>query len=132
MENIDIKALARELKNTAAKEEASKSKASTLSKKVDAHPAIKPEKAATKTKISSGVRSSSLQSMITTANQRDEFMLNHHVYIDADVYDILKQLKGRTRLVIGNLTSLLLEDLILKHKEEIICLLKQKPNRLMK
>lgn len=132
MENIDIKALARELKNTAAKEEASKGKASTLSKKVDAHPGEKPGKAATKTKISGGVRSSSFQSMITIANQRNEFMLNHHVYIDADVYDILKQLKGRTRLVIGNLTSLLLEEFILDHKEEIIRLLKQKPNRLMK
>lgn len=132
MENIDIKALARELKNTAAKEEASKGKASTLSKKVGAHPGEKPEQVATKTKTSCGVRSPSLQSMIARANQRDEFMLNHHVYIDADVYDILKQLKGRSRLVIGNLTSLLLEEFILKHKEEIIQLLKQKPNRLMK
>ena len=85
MENIDIKALARELKNTATKEEASKGKASTLSKKEDSLPGEKPEKVAIKTKTSSGVRSSSLQLMITAANQRDEFMLNHHVYIDADV-----------------------------------------------
>ena len=121
MENIDIKALARELKRTAANEQALPI-AAPKSRGEDSNQAGKSGKAA---------RSETVKSMITSANQRKDFVLRADIRIDEQVHDILKQLKGRTDIVIGALASVLLEDFILEHKREIIRLIKPKPNRLI-
>ncbi|MCK5208370.1 MAG: hypothetical protein KAQ79_10130 [Cyclobacteriaceae bacterium] len=120
MEKIDLKALARELKQTASNEETlpvvQAAKKSEVKKKV-----IPPKKDA----------KSELTSIITTANQRSDFELGHAVYIDSEIHDILRQVKSQTRLVVGNLVSSLLEEFILEHKSEIILLFKRKTNRLI-
>ena len=123
MENIDIKALARELKKTAAKNEDASRVASAPPNKVASNHPGRSEKTD---------RSSKLKSIISQANQRVEFVLTADTRIDVEVHDILKQLKGRTPLVIGNLASMLLEEFIKTHKPEIVRLIKPKPNRLMK
>ena len=120
MEKIDIKALARELKQTASNEEP---KPGVLD--------AKNTKGKKKVVISKRDVKSDLKSIITLANQRSDFELGHAVYIDSEIHDILRQVKSQTRLVVGNLVSSLLEEFILEHKSEIILLIKRKTNRLI-
>ena len=120
MEKIDIKALARELKQTASNEE-SLPVVQTVNNTEGKKKVIPPKKEA----------KSDLKSIITTANQRSDFELGHAVYIDSEIHDILRQVKSQTRLVVGNLVSTLLEEFILEHKSEIILLFKGKSNRLI-
>lgn len=120
MEKIDLKALARELKQRASTEEvlpaAHSSKKAVVGKKT-----ISPKQ----------VAKSDLTSIISAVNQRSDFVLENDVHIDADIHDILRQIKTQTKLVIGNLVSALLEEFILEHKPEIIKLIKKKSNRLI-
>lgn len=120
MEKIDIKALARELKQTASGEKA----------KPVAQVARKPEPVK---RIGSPKKElkSDLNSIIDAVNKRNDFVLNFDVCIDADIHDILRQIKSQTKLVIGNLASALLEEFILEHKSEIMKLIIKKPNRLI-
>ena len=120
MEKIDIKALARELKQTASNEEP---------KSVIQAP--KNTEGKKKVIISKHDVKSDLKSIISLANQRNDFELGHAVYIDSEIHDILRQIKSQTRLVVGNLVSALLEEFILEHKSEIILLFKRKTNRLI-
>lgn len=120
MEKIDLKALARELKQTASNKEP-KPVVQTAKKTEGKKKAIHPKKEA----------KSDLKSMISLANQRSDFELGHAVYIDSEIHDILRQIKSQTRLVVGNLASSLLEEFILEHKSEIILLIKEKTNRLI-
>lgn len=120
MEKIDIKALARELKQTASIE--GPNPVVQAAKKSDPKKKVVPSKKDAK---------SDLTSIITTANQRSDFELGHAVYIDSEIHDILRQVKSQTRLVVGNLVSSLLEEFILEHKSEIILLFKRKTNRLI-
>lgn len=117
MEKIDIKALARDLKQTATAVE---------NKPVD-NAIEKPQSK----KRNSSKKDADLESIISSANQRTDFNLKYDVCVDADIHDILRQVKSQTKLVIGNLASVLLEEFILAHKSEIIELLKKKTNRLI-
>ena len=120
MEKIDLKALARELKQTASNKEPKPV--------VQAAKKTEGKKKVTTTKKEA---KSDLKSFITFANQRSDFELGHAVYIDSEIHDILRQVKSQTRLVVGNLVSSLLEEFILEHKSEIILLIKEKTNRLI-
>jgi len=120
MEKIDLKALARELKQTASNEEPK-----------PAVQAAKNTEGKKKVVISKQDANSDLTSIIATVNQRNDFELGHAVYIDSEIHDILRQVKSQTRLVVGNLVSSLLEEFILEHKSEIILLFKRKTNRLI-
>lgn len=120
MEKIDLKALARELKE----------KATTEASKPEP-PAIRKPETIRKADTAKYERRSALKSIISSANQRNDFDLRHHVYIDTEIYEILRQIKTQTRLKLGNLASVLFEEFILEHKSEIIALLKAKSNRLI-
>ena len=120
---MDIKALARELKKT-NKENVEKN-VGTLKK---SKPVSLKKPVKSKPVYGKGV----LQTFIDAANARDNLKLNRHLYMDDDTYDILWQLKGRSKLVIGNLVSVILENFILEHKAEFLELLKPKENRLLK
>lgn len=57
--------------------------------------------------------------------------MKNHVYVDDEIYEILRQIKIKTKLKLGYLAPVLLENFILEHKSEIIALLKMKNNRLI-
>ena len=97
MEKVDLKTLARELKQTASNEEPR-----------PVVPAAKKTEWKKKVTTTKKEAKSDLKSFITLANQRKDFELGHAVYIDSEIHDILRQIKSPTRLVIGNLVSALL------------------------
>jgi hypothetical protein len=118
MEKIDLKALAKELKKSAAKEEP----------KPGEHQG-RQSSAIKKSKDNKSQRKTGLKSIIQDLNQRTDFEFKHHIYVDEEIYEILRQIKTRTKLKLGNLASVLLEEFVLEHKSEVIALLKMNNKR---
>ena len=109
---MDIKSLANALKNATPVAEPAET--------------VKPEQ---KSKaLPSGT---DLVSFIQMVNEREDYRLRHSIYIDTEIHEILRQIKSQTRLRIGYLVSVLLEDFILKHKDEIVQLLDKKDKRIL-
>lgn len=115
MENIDIKALARQLKKVGQENYSPKvkSKENTPRKKV----------IVTKSKIAH------FEDLISQVNERRDFNCIGGVYIDEDLYELLRQLKLRKKLKIGCFVSQLIEQFVNEHQDEIIACLHQKKNK---
>jgi hypothetical protein len=114
MESLDIKSLTRELKQTVSDPKTETQNAGKVKKK--------------KGKVSN-VKTQDMDIVIAEVLQRDDFNTEACVYIDSDIHDVLRQLKGRTKLRIGPFISWLLEGFIREHRTDITELLKPKANR---
>ena len=112
MEKMDIKSLANALKN-----------ATPVATPGEL---VKPEQ-----KSKTLPSEADLLSFIRMVNEREDYRLRHSIYIDTGIHEILRQIKSQTRLRIGYLVSVLLEDFILQHKEEIVQLLDKKDKRIL-
>jgi len=122
MEKIDIKALARALKeghdvsapgpNSEKNVEIKQPKQKRLPKK-------------------STIHATRIEELMSTINNRDDFNSNGCVYIDTDLHEVLRHLKLRKKLKVGYLVSWLIEQFILEHHEDIATLIKPKGNRFM-
>jgi hypothetical protein len=120
MQKIDLKALAKELKQAAAQEESKPGEQQG-----------RQSIAIKKSQVNKTKGKTALKSIIQDLNQRTDFEFKHHIYVDEEIYEILRQIKTRTKLKLGNLASVLLEDFILEHKSEVIALLKMNNKRLI-
>jgi hypothetical protein len=114
MESLDIKSLTRELKQTVS------------DPKIDTQNEAKAKKK--KGKLPDA-RATDMDGVVAEVLLRDDFNTDACVYIDSDIHDVLRQLKGRTKLRIGPFISWLLERFILEHQAGISELLKPKANR---
>ena len=113
MENIDIKALARQLKK----------EGNQYQEVVDSQ--IPPVKKSTSKKS----KKTSFSQLIDELNKRKDYNCIGGVYIDEDLHELLRQLKVRKKLKIGNFVSWLIEQYVLEHQEEISTAIRRKQNR---
>jgi hypothetical protein len=114
MESLDIKSLTRELKQTVSDPKTETQNDGKIKKKKEILPKVK---------------TTDMDAAIAEVQQRDDFNTDACVYIDSDIHDVLRQLKGRTKLRIGPFISWLLERFIREHQASISELLKPKANR---
>ncbi len=112
MDKLDIKSLTMALKSTGSA------------------PVEQPAKLAEKEKVADK-KSQTLMDIIKEAKDRKDFNTEACVYIDSEIHEVLCHLKARTRLRIGNLISMLAEQWIHEHTDEIIKASKRKSNRYM-
>jgi len=113
MEKLDIKALARELKAGSPAPPASES------------PTVKMKEKA----LSHKVTNKKWTSLLDEIRNRKDLNSEGCVYIDSDLYDVLRLLKLNTGVTISFLISTLVEQFILEHKDDIRKSLKPKSNR---
>lgn len=115
MGKVDIKALARELK-------AGQSTLTAPVKK-SATPQVK------ETSVARKATNQKWSSLLVDIQNRKDLNSDGCVYIDSDLYDVLRLLKLNTGVKIGFLVSSLVEQFILEHKGDIQKSLKPKSNR---
>ena len=115
MDKIDIKALARQLKK-----DGQKNYAQEVVLNQDT-----PQQKPSFTKV----KKTSVENLILEVNDRKDFNCIGGVYIDEDLYELLRQLKLKKKLKIGCFVSWLIEQYVTEHQGEIIDTLSQKQNK---
>ena len=116
MENIDIKALARQLKKASTE---SNAKNEEVLKQAPSPKKITLLK----------TKHSSFDDLIKEVNARKDFNCIGGVYVDEEIYDLLRQLKIRNKLKIGYFVSWLIEQYVMENKNEIIASITKKHNK---
>lgn len=122
MEKIDIKALARELKEG--------HDVPTPGTNSERNVEIKQSKQKRPPKKST-IHASQFEDLVMKVNQRNDFNSDGCVYIDSDLHEVLRHMKLRNKLKVGYLVSWLIEQFILEHHKDIAVLIKPKENRFM-
>jgi len=118
MKDLDIKSLASELKKAASGEE---KPSVNQTEKVPSRPLIKKTRA---------TAVNDLMKVIQQAKERTDFELGHAIYIDSELHEVLRRIKSQTKVQVGNLVSEVLEAFLLRHKEEVVDLIRTRKRRL--
>lgn len=113
MGDIDIKALARQLKKEGSQHQEIVGNQITPLKRTTTK---KPKK-------------TSFNQLISELNNRKDFNCIGGVYIDEDLHELLRQLKLRKKLKIGNFVSWLIEQYVVEHQDEISTAVRRKQNK---
>lgn len=115
--STSIKDLAKSLKSRNQKED--ENTGEKEKKTIESKAAVKPKTPKkTNSKVSVSNKVKSIEEIIEESNAQ-EFEIGDVVYIDKDIHDILKKLKGASQLKISSFVSFLLEEYIRDNIEDI-------------